>query len=841
MKDTLNARFRAPLKDYYRRRIIVWKDEAGEFADVVSEMELENARILIMRENCMFEIRRQIEVDYADENLLIYCPMAFENPQDNYLLDVFLYSEEFRADYWSLLFAELNIENTRPVREYAKSVSLFFKSRDRRARLGALRGKYTNERELQTGIFCVLCGAKRFGFAEVLRIVFSHDSEEENSAIAAMTKYCGENAFWHACEDAYGYVGAHDVDLLLCHILVTAALNAFDTDIFQKLPHDAAHTLQAYGFFVDWMREDKEGLVLACQHTEEKYCIEGELGRLDGGSLLHMGVFPAVDRLLLERSLRAFADGRMNPDDVQSLLHMRRDQPWAAEYSAYYDALCTLVEMQRFHLEYQAGFHFASLKEIWEAYAKLLYRMDQHYREFCTAYDRALLLGMMALEDALKAASDAVERLYKNWFLNELNGAWTQRLSIDGMEALRGLARQQDFYKNNIEMMENRVYVVVSDALRYEAAQTLTSQITAKLNGNTQCGCMLGLLPGITSVGMAALLPHKQLTLSDELKITCDGMNTDAAYRERVLQATCTESVAVDYASFRQCGKAQRGALVKGKKIVYIYHDVIDRAGESDGNVAQACETAVEELIQLMRILVNELSAANVWITSDHGFIYTRSPLAEYEKMGKEMIDGDILEYKRRHAIVRGGEDLQRVIAFSLDELNRPELKAVFPMACMRFRLQGGASSYLHGGPSLQEMMIPLVHYQNKKAGQKGFTAISKADIMLLGENRRISNNIFTLNFYQKQACSGKVQPRTVLVRLEDETGCAVSDEHRLICDMTATENSQRTLRATFRLLGGNYDRWKQYDLVLRDADGNVELERIPFQINIVFENDFGF
>jgi len=147
VKDTLNARFRAPLKDYYKRRIIVWKDEEGEFAESIAEMQLDNARILTMQKDCMFELRRQIEVDYADENLLIYCPMAFEKPQDNWLLDVFLYSEEFRADYWSLLFAELNIENARPVREYARSVSAFFQSKERRAKLHGLRARYANERE----------------------------------------------------------------------------------------------------------------------------------------------------------------------------------------------------------------------------------------------------------------------------------------------------------------------------------------------------------------------------------------------------------------------------------------------------------------------------------------------------------------------------------------------------------------------------------------------------------------------------------------------------------------------------------------------------------------------
>ena len=110
MQDTLNARFRQPLPDYYARRIIVWRDEDGEFAETVNEIKLENARRLVMQPDHMFELRRQIEVDYAQENLLLYCPLRFDTPQENWLLDVFLYSEEFRADYWSLLFDELNIE-----------------------------------------------------------------------------------------------------------------------------------------------------------------------------------------------------------------------------------------------------------------------------------------------------------------------------------------------------------------------------------------------------------------------------------------------------------------------------------------------------------------------------------------------------------------------------------------------------------------------------------------------------------------------------------------------------------------------------------------------------------
>ena len=50
----------------------------------------------------------------------------------------------------------------------------------------------------------------------------------------------------------------------------------------------------------------------------------------------------------------------------------------------------------------------------------------------------------------------------------------------------------------------------------------------------------------------------------------------------------------------------------------------------------EACEDAINELTQLMLILTGEMNAIRVLITADHGFIYTRTPLEEYDKTGKE-------------------------------------------------------------------------------------------------------------------------------------------------------------------------------------------------------------
>ena len=147
----------------------------------------------------------------------------------------------------------------------------------------------------------------------------------------------------------------------------------------------------------------------------------------------------------------------------------------------------------------------------------------------------------------------------------------------------------------------------------------------------------------------------------------------------------------------------------------------------------------------------------------------------------------------------------------------------------------------MHGGLSLQEMMAPLITYQNKKAGQKGYQAIEKVHVALLSETRRISNNLFTLVFYQQEPCTAKLLPRRVNAVLEDESGAPVSDSHRITADSTDPDNSRRTARVTFRLTLPNPDRNRDYYLVMTDAETGERLARIPFRIDIAFAQDFDF
>ena len=109
----LNRRFAVLLPEFYQRRIIFWYDEDKEFEDKLDEVVLENAKVIALTGNNAFSVKKLLSVDDLTTNYLVYSPCVYNRPDDNWLLDVELYSEEFRADLISVWMDEMGlISNT---------------------------------------------------------------------------------------------------------------------------------------------------------------------------------------------------------------------------------------------------------------------------------------------------------------------------------------------------------------------------------------------------------------------------------------------------------------------------------------------------------------------------------------------------------------------------------------------------------------------------------------------------------------------------------------------------------------------------------------------------------
>ena len=136
----------------------------------------------------------------------------------------------------------------------------------------------------------------------------------------------------------------------------------------------------------------------------------------------------------------------------------------------------------------------------------------------------------------------------------------------------------------------------------------MTEQLRRETQADVKLQSVQGIFPTVTKFGMAALLPHKELGVELNgkiLKVTADGMSTDAGYRDKILKSAKPSSVAVKYTDLVGAKRADRSAMVKGMDVVYIYHDTIDEASHTaDSMVFPACDDAIQELKNLTRSYV---------------------------------------------------------------------------------------------------------------------------------------------------------------------------------------------------------------------------------------------
>ena len=94
IQSALRERFAAPLPEFYKRRIVFWQDEDHEFEKMVDEITIPGVTIIKLTGNNNFAVKKLLLHDDLTGNYLIYNPFSYEKPQDNWLRDIELWSEE---------------------------------------------------------------------------------------------------------------------------------------------------------------------------------------------------------------------------------------------------------------------------------------------------------------------------------------------------------------------------------------------------------------------------------------------------------------------------------------------------------------------------------------------------------------------------------------------------------------------------------------------------------------------------------------------------------------------------------------------------------------------------
>ena len=851
----LNRRFAAPLPEFYKRRIVVWIDEDQEFVDKLDEITLRGAKIVALTGANNFYVKKLLAVDDPTSNYLVYRPFAYESDEDNWLLDIELYGEEFRADLVSMWMDEMGIPQTPALRRSFKQYRKFFNAQARRNKVSAQPVTPTTPAQLQMAIMAALSGLKDAKPNAIIKAVLQGGLQKDSNAVyQEFVNYGIDEAFWRMVAQGTGYQDMDsDLAQLATHILLTASTRTMRQEFLAGLQMfiSSAHQAYCYDFVSDWIhREDAKDIYEIAAHVENELKLPQRFMKLQVADLVETEVFPCVNEVILVKLMTEISDHIIDVDTITQTVEKRRTCVWYDDVKNYYEGILQVAKMQAFFKEHSAGFHTVEPAKVWKEYTTEYYIMDTYYREFHKSYSESLKNYHEELSDLFTHVMEKVEGLYTTWFLGQLGNNWSDACADNLREYGRVLKvpQQTDFYRRQVAASDSKVYVIISDALRYEVAATLAEQLERETQAKVDLKSMQGIFPTITKFGMAALLPHKELSVelksgkTERLAVLADGQSTEAPNRDKLLKAADPASVALKYKDIIGMKRADRQALIKGMNVVYIYHDTIDEAGHLESSIFTACDTAIEELKNMVRIIANEWGGANIIITSDHGFLYTHSPLSEDDKVDKTTESDQDVEIGRRYAIMQKGAQPQYLLPVKFLGGNTA-YDVYAPRESIRIKMKGGGLNFVHGGISLQEMVVPVIEYHFLRNQSKEYKKnkskydTKPVEISLLSANRKISNMIFSLNFYQKDAVGGNREAATYQLYFTDSSGKAISDVQKIIADKTSDNGQERTFRCSFNLKSLKYSNTETYYLVIADENG-LQMQREEFQIDIAFAVD---
>ena len=858
MQD-LNRRFAAPLPEFYKRRIVVWIDEDQEFVDKLEEITVNGAKVVALTGANNFYVKKLLAVDDPTSNYLVYRPFAYESDEDNWLLDVELYGEEFRADLVSMWMDEMGIPQTPALRRGFKQYRKFFNAQARRNKVSTQPVTPATPAQLQMAIMAALAGLKDAKPNAIIKAVLKAGLQKDSNAIyQEFVSYGIDEAFWRMVAQGTGYevnssvagredgLGRQDMDSdlaqLATHILLTASTRTMRQEFLAGLQMfiSSAHQAYCYDFVSDWMHSEDAGDIYAiAEHVEGELKLPQRFMKLQVADLVETEVFPCVNEVILVKLMTEISDHIIDVDTITQTVEKRRTCVWYDDVKNYYEGILQVAKMQAFFKEHSAGFHTVEPAKVWKEYTTEYYIMDTYYREFHKSYSESLKNYHEELSDLFTHVMEKVEGLYTTWFLGQLGNNWSDACADNLREYGRVLEvpQQVDFYRQKVAASDSKVYVIISDALRYEVAASLAEQLQRETQAKVDLKSMQAVFPTITKFGMAALLPHKALSVelktgkTDRLAVLADGQSTEANNRDKLLKAADKASVALKYKDIIGMKRADRQALIKGMNVVYIYHDTIDEAGHLESSIFSACDTAIEEIKNMVRIIANEWGGANILITADHGFLYTYSPLTEDDKVDKTTESDQDVEIGRRYAIMQKGVQPQYLLPVKF--LGGGTLYDAFaPRESIRIKMKGGGLNFVHGGISLQEMVVPVIEYHFLRNQSKEYKKnkskydTKPVEISLLSANRKISNMI---------------EAATYQLYFTDSSGKPISDVQKIIADKTSDNGQERTFRCSFNLKSLKYSNTETYYLVIADENG-LQVQREEFQIDIAFAvDDFNF
>jgi uncharacterized protein (TIGR02687 family) len=820
---------------FEKNRIIIWYDGEQSFTQEFEELQLVDIIKCYIKGN-EFALKYRILLQNPNDKFLLYAPYLKPDNEDNWLLDIELSNQVFHSDQEAMFLQELNLQYH--FRNWIKRYLDFFNSKVRLNKFKLIIDPNDSEDRLTSKLFQIVIGAPTNNLNDLLKTYSSALLSQKQEIIDKdLQRFNLFIPFWESVEAVYNYRSTN-------HGIYDFVLEVFQknfTPLSKKVNVNRATEVLLSGW-KDARSFESTYKELASK-VESDLNITLEIEQLPLDQLINEDVFECIDRKIIKEIAIQIEQETLSVDRIDQLLKQRETTYWIESYRSFYQALSYanwLIDQVRSNKnikieDYTDGF----IK-----YTQKWYVIDQHYRLFIEYYRASKHNGV------LHSLYQKVHKAYSNSWLLELSDKW-QAVIEKSEKWYYGTNSQNQFFQRDIKPKyidkNTKVFVVISDALRYECGQALHELFKLEPRLTSTLDYQVTGLPSYTQLGMASLLPHSQLSFGEGDAILVDGKSTiGATSRKKVLEdnskVRATTILAEDLMRYTPKGEEAQN-LIQNHDLIYVYHNRIDKIGDdktSEDKVIEASKEEINYLVDVAKKITN-MNGYHVVFTADHGFVYQHEVLDESDFTDAQL-GGEIIKDSRRFVIGKNLTHNNNVVKYKAKDLMLDnDLELLIPKGINRLRKQGSGSRYVHGGSTLQETVVPVIFVSKKKAD-----TISKVEVDILNKaNNRMTTNIHGVKFYQQQSIGDGIIARTIksyFAIIENDVKTVISDVFSYTFDSESKRAEDREVPNNFKISTSVKRSQNVFLIIEEKVDGSNKwniIGQFAYNLSIAMENDF--
>lgn len=780
-------------------RVLFFFDESRNYEEHVKLWAYDDI-VCIIADATPFHLKYQLENELKEKKVFLYYKRA--EPTDIELesfplADILLANKQLYLDPVMGFIEEYGLDTvSRPAIEKYYQSDLKFQNRKDFLSSILTKTKYS-EPKLKEGLLCYHLELKKIADYNIIAaqtFCLALDSEKFAGTIEKLKRLDLYELLLENLNEIFGsvsnFLDDRSVRELICKLKYNTILRTpgkvSQHDTYSRYKEDNQVRLsRLFSFIHDWESDSQTGNLLPEVFAKLGNAIQEERIVEWYGGEINFGYYT-------EKLLRLVLDDCISQLTIQPTQVKQTIRRWFEEKNnspainfevEYLWNTCSVYEL----LSQNTNFVYDKPADYLSRYEKELYKVDFYYRKAVDAYDK---WQKESTEGQLDKSYKELHEEYERNFVTPLNNEWLKCVRSFNFDFSKiPVSKQYNFYKEKVNAKQQRTAVIISDAFRYESAIELVEVLNKDSKNTTKIESMLASVPSVTSLGMANLLPNTGIEIQGT-GFSIDGISTEGTInRTKILKQAKEKSEAIDFNELIKFDQEKGREFFKNNEIVYIYHNQIDSTGEkikTERKVYDAVLATVEDLALLIRKL-NGWNVYRTLVTADHGFLLSIRDIPETMREDMPEMKDEFLVANR---VVIANKIKDGSYQFKLSDTSsiKSELTVAIPKSINRYRRQGAGVQYVHGGASLQELIVPVIEYSRMRED-----VTEKVKLRLVKFDEKISSGYLRANILQLEPVSAGIKGIDTVIGLYSDVELLVSNELNVQFTSPSTTPTERT------------------------------------------------